>query len=254
MIDSTDPLDQFSSVRLTREEEKALADRIAKGEEDALNELVMANMREALRYTQRVSYELIDARTRISLCYQEMCMSARRFIPGKLRFFAFAKPGLRGRMKNYWTSLNVVRNAKQILNIDWVGYPKPGDQIKQKIAQTSASVSSRLCGWRVLATQTPSLAFVEQPRLYRESITGEAEDDKLELIMAKDHVHEIETRLKHLLTEREWMILNLTYRGGLNFPQIGKLLGLTRSAIHAAHRDAIKKLRVGIAKDPRLLE
>src|ERR1017187_3018830 len=111
-------LDQFSSKKLSRDEEAVLAAAIKLGNEAAVTFLVLANMREALLYTGKVCEGKLEEGIRVSLCCQEMCMSARRFKPGGIRFFAFAKAGLRGRMKSYWESLRVVRNSEPTVSLD----------------------------------------------------------------------------------------------------------------------------------------
>ena len=231
-------LDQFPSHRLSREEEVRLAGLIKSGNVDALNTLVLANMREALLYTQRVCNNSIDEKTRVSLCYQEMMMSARRFKPERARYFAFAKAGLRGRMKDYWTSLMPVRNAKEVVSCEsleyWTGSSTPR---------------------RTLPGTSPRLRGVEDDHeeSVRESYTNEIEMPNLGPMIARDHWDQIRKRMSSLLTRQQWMILDLTYKGNLTFPEIGKLLGLTRSAIHASHRNSVKKLRAAILADGRLL-
>ena len=234
-------IEQFSEAKRTPAEEAILARRIKEGDEDALNALVMGNMREALKYSQRVSYDRIDEQTRVSLCYQEMMMSGRRFIPGGIRFFAFAKAGLRGRMKTYWTSLNTVRNAGEILSVDAMT-PNARGQVR---AWPSLSGS----------TAPPDYNDWDSEKLdsAREAATGEIEQPNIDQFVDKDHWQTIRRELSDKLSDQEWMILDLTYVSGLNFPQIGKLVGLTRSRIHAIHRNAIKKLRAAIGKDKRLL-
>lgn len=228
-------LDQFSETKLTQAEEAALVVRISHKDEAALNELVMANMREALRYTGKVCYDRIDFQTRISLCYQEMMMSGRRYIPRGNRFFAFAKQGLRGRMKTYWTSLNTVRNATEIVSVD---------RLEGRFRESDQGFFSP----RINRAIEDDHEFS-----HRELVTGEVANSHLDSTIVKDHWREIRTRLHDRLSEQQWMILDLVYVSGLNFPQIGKLLGVTRSAIHAAHRKAINKLRAGIVADKRLL-
>jgi RNA polymerase sigma factor (sigma-70 family) len=223
------PIDQFPKERLTPQREAELAASIAGGDDDALNELVLANMREALLYTDRACWGKIDVSHRISLCYQEMRMSARRFVPGRNRYFAFAKPGLRGRMKSYWNSLHAVRNSTEEVStnlLDEAGQSK-----------------------RYQSNQCPE---DDHENSFRERVTGEVEMPDLSPMLARDHWESIRRALADRLSEQQWMILDLTYKGGLNFPEIGRMLNLTRSAIHAAHRKAIHKLRDGVAENKGL--
>src|ERR1035437_7822229 len=166
----TSVFEQFSEAKLTLGEEAVLVYKIKAGDEDALNALVMANMREALKYSQRVSYDRIDEPTRVSLCYQEMMMSGRRFIPGGIRFFAFAKAGLRGRMKTYWTSLNAVRNAGEIFSLD---------------------------------ARVPDFWDEKNRASVREKVTGEMEEPKTNLFVAKDHWQTIRRELSDELSDQQ---------------------------------------------------
>ena len=218
-------LDQFPKNEMTREEEAALVTRRT---EAALNELVMANMREALLYTGRVCDGKLSEGERVSLCYQEMMMSAPRFKPGRLRFFAFAKAGLRGRMKTYWTSLKPVRNAETV-SLDELEKTPP-----EKFCQSRSR------------DDDPETSF-------REDKTGEIEHPNLDTLFVKEHLQKIRTALHGCLSDQQWMIINLVYQSNLNFPQVAKLLGMTRSGVHVSHRKAIAKLRDGLAQNPRLL-
>jgi len=220
-------VDNFTKCRMTREEEATLAKRIHQGDEDALVSLVMANMYEAMCYTKFVCRGSLDEATRVSLCYQELCMSGRRFNSERQRFFAFAKAGLRGRMKTYRSSLNVVRNAKEVVSTDSITGLRP-------------TWKERLCYDR------------KEERDHEELLGGSVMPDHGGML-ARDFVAEIKKRLRRVISEQQWMILDLTYQGGLSFPQIGTLLGLTRSAIHASHGHAMKKLRAAIKADKRLL-
>lgn len=234
-------LDQFPAKKLSREDETSLAQEIKAGSKAAITVLVMSNMREALLYTGRVCNGSIDEQTRVSLCYQKLCMCAPRFRPGGIRFFAFAKVGLRGRMIRHRQSLLTVRNAYDTISIDSLdragGCAKAGLH-ELKFASTPAELHS---------------PADDTERSCREVITGEIDSPDWDRAFAVDQWRVIREGLKHLLSDQQWMILDLVYYNHMNFPEIGKRLGLTRSAIHAAHRKAIKKLRDGLAANPQLL-
>lgn len=222
----TSLMDQFPQERQTPDQEAALVCRVKTGSQAALSKLVMANMREALLYTGRVCGGELSEGDLISLCYQEMSMSARRFTSGNLRFFAFAKAGLRGRLKTFWKSLKLVRNAESVI---------PLEDLEKNYAP-------------------PPISPDDDPEhSHREKATGEVVNPDWEKMFAVDQWSQIKEALKDTLSKQQWMVLDLVYQSGLNFPDIAKLLGLTRSAIHAAHRNAIAKLRDGIRANPRLL-
>jgi RNA polymerase sigma factor (sigma-70 family) len=230
-------LDQFPALKLDREAEAALARQIKAGSGAAVTTLVMANMREALLYTSRVCNGAIDEQTRASLCYQELCMSAPRFRPGGIRFFAFAKVGLRGRMIRHKKTLLTVRNAYNTVSIDI---------LDQRGAQGGPNQV------RFTPAELVSPAD-DKERSKREMITGEIDSPDWDRTFAVDQWRVIREGLKHLLSDQQWMVLDLVYFNHMNFTEIGKRLDLTRSAIQAAHRKAIKKLRDGLVANPQLL-
>ena len=160
-------IDQFPVDRLSREEEAALAIRARKGNQDASNKLVMHTMREALLYTRRTSHNQIDDPERVSLCYRKLMMIVTRFDPDKyrVRFFAFAKPALRGQMKSYWKSLETVRNAKGILSADaldgwWTGKKDAGSPR----GHDSQAAPRTRAGRRLCRTRTGRKSRVRWPR------------------------------------------------------------------------------------------
>lgn len=220
-------LDQFSTERLLPHEEDHLAKRIASGEEEALTRLVMANMREALLYTSACDSRL-DEGTRVSLCYQELCMSARRFKPGRKRFFAFSKPGLRGRMKTHWTSLRLVRTAKEVVSLDVPRKPGP----KPRQAQISEE------GHELMDEDSQEDA---------------AASPEMKEFLIRDEWHHIRQLAKDRVTDQQWMMIDLVCRGGLTFPEIGKLVGMTKAGAHASYKKAIQKIRSAVLANRRLL-
>lgn len=220
-------LDQFSSKKLSRDEEAVLAAAIKLGNESPVTFLVLANMREALLYTGKVCEGKLDEGIRVSLCYQEMCMSARRFKPGGIRFFAFAKAGLRGRIKSYWESLRVVRNSEPTVSLDNLD-----NHYQRPVALGPDD---------------------DKEHSYREVVTGEVTEPETGQIIARDQWRVIRKRYDKSLSEQQWMVLSLVYLSGFNLPQVGKLLNLSKARIHAVHWKAIKKLRVLLGRNPRLL-
>lgn len=237
-------IEQLPTEKLTAEEEIRLAARIRRGSRKAANTLVMATMREALLYTRRTGSNLIDDQERISLCYEKMMKIVGRFNPRKykIRFFAFAKPALRGQMKTYWKTKDVVRNATEVISADYLGgWTTKGHTHKPP--------------WE-WSRNNPRLPFSpedDKVESFREGITGEVCQPDTDLICARDRWNEIEKLIKGRLTEKQRQVLILTYKSGLSFPEIGKLMDVTRSMVHSIHREAIKIIRDRVARDGRLL-
>src|SRR5690242_20467963 len=99
--------------KITLEEEQLL---IKKGTAEAKVMLVMATMREAVKYCQGLSQNGGEFKTDelISLCYDVLVKSAERFKPGYSRFMAFCKPRLRGAINRNWKVRDVVKHAKTV--------------------------------------------------------------------------------------------------------------------------------------------
>ena len=164
-------------------------------------------------------------------------MSAPRFKPGGIRFFAFAKVGLRGRMIRYRKTLLTVRNAYNTVSLDVLdlrGSQGGPNQVRFTPAELCSPADDK-----------------EHSR--RENVTGEITNPNWDRAFAVDQWRVIREGLKHILSDQQWMVLDLVYYNHMNFTEIGKRLDLTRSAIQAAHRKAIKKLRDGLVANPQLL-
>lgn len=209
-------IDQFPEGRLTREAEAALAEEIQAGSEAAQNDLVIATMRQALLYTRRTCDGKIRESERTSLCYQRLMRAAKRFDPARGRFFAFAKAALRGTMKTYWEDQGVVRNAEEIVSLENV--------------------------------------TEDQPKATREMVTGEITQPEFDVIFARDEWAELLKKSGHRLDSQHRQVLSLIYRGGLNGPEIGKLMGVSRSRVHAIHREALQIMRDILGRNEGLLE
>lgn len=219
-------IDQFPAGRLSREAEASLAALVASGSEAAQTELVLSVMRQALLYTRRVCNERISEQERASLCYVRLMRSAKRFDPSRGRFFAFSKAGLRGSLKSYWEDQKMVRNASEILSVDAMptGLPSRGIPVPP-----------------------------EERYLVREQITGEIEHPDFDSIYGRDEWRALFSKASSRLNSQHRMVISLTYQGGLNGPEIGKLLGVSRCRVHAIHREAMKILRDTATRNTGLL-
>lgn len=73
------------------------------------------------------------------------------------------------------------------------------------------------------------------------------------LVSNKDEAEYICRVIRRCCSEREQVIFALTYYGCLGFNEIAKLLGVSRSAIQAAHARALEKVRSEYRLSERLL-
>lgn len=139
-------LDSFPDQALTAEQEAKLSERGKHGD------LAVANMYQAVLYANTCcGGKIEDQGELVSLCYDAMTKAAENFTPEKGRFFAFAKPRIRGALLRYWnTTAATVRNAETL-----GGYEEAQDdgevdeleldrmEIRERLAQVNEIVATR---------------------------------------------------------------------------------------------------------------
>lgn len=207
------PLELFSEDRLPPSEETELSRRIQQGDEDALNRLVLSNMREALMYSWTCCNQNIGGDELVSLCYEALRRNALRFSPafGK-RFFAFAKAGIRGRLKLFFEESKTVRHATEIVNLP--------ENFAPETHHTD-----------------------EEPEQTPRQLPAQSEEFDFDGL----HIDELYAKMtafgKDGLHPNDQMVLDLHYSQELTFNKIGGLLGQSRAAAHLTHQKAVKRLR-----------
>jgi RNA polymerase sigma factor (sigma-70 family) len=209
--------------------ETALAAKIQKGDEAAANELVMRNMREAMLYTRRVSQNIEQGQL-MSLCYEALLRNAKRFDPTRQRFFAFAKPGLRGALYRHYhkeTGPTLIGKSTEL----------PSRNGKSPAHYSYDGVTG--AGERAMAEYEPVCE-------------NQIVEPDMESIFTRDQWELVRPVVKQKCSEQEQMVLTMTYLSGLNFQEVGDLLGVTRSAIQRTHWRAIKKLRMELGRRKQL--
>ena len=209
-----------------RDKEAELSRKIQKGDEDALNELVLRNMREAILYTRCVSRN-VEPGQLMSICYDALRRNAKRFDPARQRFFAFAKAGLRGAL---------YRNYNKEIAPSRVKHEELLPLTEKKIARKDSSE---------VVTDMPDYEPVRKDQIVEPDMEGVFTRDRWELVKPV---------VEQSCSAQEKMVLNLTYVSGLNFQEIGGLLGVTRSAIQRTHWRAVKKLRSVLSRRKQLLD
>lgn len=218
------PLDDFPKPHpgpARRKEEAKLAVRIARKSGSAVVKLVMLNMREALQYAWRVCNQRIPGDELVSICYRELTAGAFRYTqPERTRFFAFMKAGIRGSLKTYWNHQNTVKNG--------------GSQVPiEDLEEAEQKLTTREMGL-VRHASAPDFTLPEWDQLFlSEKITG---------------LNEV---MRRVLSDHERMVLDLYFKTGLTFKQIGALLDVSKAAAHVVCRDALKKLRVFFQDNPQ---
>jgi RNA polymerase sigma factor (sigma-70 family) len=202
-------LSEFPESSLTPEDEIAAA---TSGTEEAKLSLVMHSMREAFLYAFKCSRGNLEEGEVLSACYLALVDATKNFNPHHsrgLRFFAYAKPFIRGRTIAEFRAKDVVRRARD----------------------------------------HESLQVFEDSDVYG---PNEAAYSEPEITHSKEEWESLAPLIKKCLNEREAAILDMYYKGGLNFRQIGDLLGVSRSHTQNDHRTALKKIRIYLLEQKRL--
>jgi RNA polymerase sigma factor (sigma-70 family) len=210
--------------QLTLEEEHLLSIKIQKSKKkdvESINELAMHAMREAFYYGLACA-KVLSPEEIFSLCYIALRASAGNFKPGRVRFFAYSKPYVRGEVCKTFEALKVVRNATtQALDSEYIN---GGSEIED-YNPTECQIGPR------------GAQFDARLVVTEDGIGG---------IMAREEWKLILPILQSKLSEKERMVLELRYQSGFNFRQIGDLLSVSRSDTQATHERAINKVRCAL--------
>jgi RNA polymerase sigma factor (sigma-70 family) len=102
------------------------------------------------------------------------------------------------------------------------------------------------------------LAEEEVLRDYTPHVNPVVEDNSLvdpdfDSIETREQMKLVAEAMKDRLTDQERMVIDLVYRDGFSFQDIGNMLDITRAAVLSAHSKALKKIRIDLARQKRLL-
>jgi len=103
-------------LALSREDEQQLLKQ-DKTRLDVRDKLLMHAMRDALKYAATVSGGKIDHNELMSLCAIALMQAIKNYDsehPRHLTLLQFCKPFIRGQVRRYWRSLNVVRYGSEL--------------------------------------------------------------------------------------------------------------------------------------------
>lgn len=221
-------LNGLPEKELGPEHETALGVRIqTKRDEDDMNTLALYNMREAFAYASACCKRRLSETEIFSLCFEALKKAAKNFVPGQIRFFAYAKPYVRGEICNTYDDLRVVRRGEtELLAPDDI----PGEN------EHTAEDDFDTC-----EVQTRDNHF------HKEDVV----DSDMEGIMNRDEWASIKPILSKL-SEKERQVLDLRFQSGFNFRQIGELLNVSRSDTQATCVRALKKVRCELLRKRKL--
>jgi RNA polymerase sigma factor (sigma-70 family) len=191
--------------------------------ESAPETLALHNMREAFLYAHKCCRGALDEDEIYSACYDALCKAAKNFKPGRIRFFGYAKPYIRGALSQVWKTKDTMPNNKNV----------------------RARQVEPLC----LAQEGESEDVIEEA----DGITGVFRKEKykqifpttepeLDAIQARDEWRLVEPLISSVLTDKEQTIIALRYKSALSFERIGALLKISRQDVQLTHSVALKKL------------
>lgn len=219
--------------KLTREQETELSRRIRRGpnKQDAIDTLILHNLKEATIYSKHYCYKYSFSDGEImSLCYDVLRKSAPRFKPSfGIRFMAFTKHRLRGAVKRYCCTLDVVKHAS-VKRTDSLGGP------------TFLLFTG--------GTDQPC------PRREEDTVTcvqGGVANFDFSGVDIREFLVPLKSVIRKKLNLRQRMVLRLVYDLGFNMQEIGDMLDVSRSAVQMTHSSALEILRRELVENRELL-
>lgn len=183
----------------------------------ALSQLVLSHMRDAFFYARRCCNGKLADDEIFSLCYSALERAAHRHHYSRGRFFAYAKPYLRGAIYRKWKTMDAVRGAGRTESLD-----------AMDCAENDADID---------------------PINSEDTIA----DPEFELVDLREK-WELVKPLMARLSASERRVLELHYSGGMNFREVADLMGVTRSATQGTHSRALRKIRNALLRKGRLYE
>lgn len=197
-------LEGVPEEKLTVEQETALH---AAGDFDAL---VSHTLREAFYYAKGCyqSASLSEGEV-LSAVYAGLTGAVKNFQKGRIRFFAYSKPYVRGALSRATTANCLVPTVYKTEELPIEDHEED---------EESSYVPTKRPG-------------------------GSAETPEIEALCLKEEWLQLRPVLMEVLDEKERIIIELSYIGGLILQEIADLLGVTRSDVHHCRMEALRKVR-----------
>lgn len=203
-------LQDLAENRFSRDKEKALAAGNAAGRE----QLILGNLREAAIYASGSSQARgLSEGEVLSAAFDGLTAAIKNWDPARLRFFSYAKPFVRGALSRATRANCVVRTVRE-------AEPLPVEEPEEE-----------------------EISYVP-PR----QVTDHHEPD-LEAVCLREEWQQVRPVMLEALDEKERIIIELSYIGGLNLREISDLLGVTRSDTHHVRLEALRKIRTRLAEN-----
>jgi RNA polymerase primary sigma factor len=242
----------------TREEEKELAERIQKGDQEALNRLVEGNLKFVVKVAQGFQGAGLPLSDLINEGNLGLIEAAKRFDPTKnVKFISYAV---------WWIRQAILRALSEKgrtirLPLKQEGLAVKFNKISQELSQEGKELSLKEIAERMDISEEEVRdiqEFSQRPLSLDISTTEDEKVTLMNLIASKDELPPDEALIKRTLIEelqgllkeldpREATILRLRYgidgEGPLTLEEIGERLHLSRERVRQLEKRAKEKLK-----------
>ncbi|MEK9773375.1 MAG: sigma-70 family RNA polymerase sigma factor [Opitutae bacterium] len=258
-------MQQISQIPLlTVEEEIVLASKIAKGDEEARDTMITANLRLVVKIAQEYSNLGLSVLDLINEGNMGLMKAVERFDPskgGKLSTYASwwikqsIKRALANQSKTIRLPVHMVDRVTQIRRSAAKLYEKLGrEPTDDELAEELSMPSSRISHLRNVSLRPASLDSPindEDGSTLGEIVPDEQSVDPLESLQSKSLVGDVNQVLA-MLEPREADIIRLRFgldgRDPLTLEEVGGQIGITRERVRQLQEQALRDLRTKMAK------
>lgn len=244
---------------LSREEEKNLADRIKKGDRDALNTLVESNLRFVVKIAKRYRGYSIPIQDLINEGNLGLIEAAKRFDPSrKVRFISYAIWWIRQMINSAVASMGhpfrlpiKVNNLMYRINIT-AAKEKEKNQRPPTSQELANLLEIRLRDVESVSGLSGKLMSLSSPitdnsELQLEQVISQTNEISVEDRLVRDSIRNFLEVALGQLSEREEIVLRLRFgfRGGNSWKlrEIGEFIGVSRERVRQIQERALKRLR-----------
>jgi RNA polymerase sigma factor (sigma-70 family) len=226
---------------ITHAEERELFLKARAGDSEAREFLIKNFLLRAANYGVKKSKGMFDNDEVVSAMNEALMKAIDRFDPnfGNKRFAHFLVPWLQGAMAKFRISKNPVRVPKEVFDA--------GGTTAGLFVSTSEGRNEEHDYTRGSFTKKSQEEFSKKIQQLRDESPepGEA----AEAADQREYLLNFIEKFRSKLSERELVILDMVYKEGLNFAEVGVRLDVSREAIRVKHDAIIKKLRLWFKKE-----
>lgn len=253
------------STKKLLHEQKLWKNWMAKGDNQAANELIQHYMYLVSFHVERISSHLpnnISKEDIQSLGLFGLYDALTKFDTGRnLKFDTYASFRIRGAImdglrKDDWLSRSVREKAKKVEQLAQElektlkrapTAPEIAEQTDMSTAEVEAAVKDSLFGNILSMEEKPKDGKGDKKEGIGYTIADNALLRPEENLLANELKEELIAGIK-MLSEKEQLVISLFYKEELTLTEIGEVMGLTTSRISQIHKKTIFKLRKTLSK------